>query len=75
MNRRAFLLAIPFLPAVARAITQSPVRVGPEYFWQVNSGIHGMLEQCGNVVEKRAPDLEYVFQKVYALKCHRERLS
>lgn len=76
MERRAFLASLLAIPAgVALAVKAKAVVVPtppPDFVaYRADSrGIHQLLQDCGNVVEKPLDylDLDEVFQRVYELR-------
>lgn len=70
MNRRAFLVSLPFLPSAVKAVVAAPV-APPTLAYKANAmGVHSMLRDCGSVVSKPL-DLDDIFQQLYALKRNR----
>ncbi len=79
MNRRGFLLSLPFLPlAVKGIVSNPPVQAGilfqPDaiYAWRGYGSIHELLEACGKCVEPPPFDMDEIFQRIYAVKRARE---
>ncbi len=73
MNRRFFLASVPFLPSAVKAALQKPApQMDYRPFYADSRGIHVLLQDCGRCVEPASLDLDYIFERVYALKKHRE---
>lgn len=74
MNRRTFLASLVAIPAGIVAAVKIGAResVGGYPFQHHNTGIHGLLQKCGNVVDAKPMDLDEIFNKIYALKCNRK---
>ena len=73
MNRRTFFAGLLALPAVVKAVVRAP-HSQPVAQWAYNAdsrGIHKLLQDCAKCVEPAPLDLDEIFNRIYALKRHR----